>query len=302
MTKSRQGIFYAIVGAIFWGASGTVAQGLFSRSKLSPLWLVGIRLFFAGLLLLIWYQLTTGKTSNSFSIWQKGQDAKTLILFSYLGMLPSQLTYFLAINYGNAPTATVLQFLGPIFIIIYLALAQRTWPQRINIISILLAVCGTFLLVTNGHFNSLSLSPLALLWGIGAGLSQASYTLLPGKLLTKYDPRLVVGWAMLLGSLPFIPYIAFYPLPQLDGYLLGNILFIIIFGTMLAYLFYLTSLRFIQPSVTSMLSSFEPLTATVLSFLFLQTVLGKWQIIGAGAILATLFLQLIPTKAKKLKK
>ena len=61
---------------------------------------------------------------------------KTLIWFSYLGMLPSQLTYFLAINYKNAPTATVLQFLGPIFIIIYLALAQRTWPQRINIISI----------------------------------------------------------------------------------------------------------------------------------------------------------------------
>lgn len=192
----------------------------------------------------------------------------------------------MAINYGNAPTATVFQFLGPIFIIIYLALAQRTWPQRINIISILLAVCGTFLLVTNGHFNSLSLSPLALLWEIGAGLSQASYILLPGKLLTKYDPRLVVGWAMILGSLPFIPYIAFYPLPQLDGYILENILFIIIFGTMLAYLFYLTSLRFIQPSVTSMLSSFEPLTATVLSFIFLQTVLGKWQIIRAGAIFA----------------
>ena len=94
MTKLRQGIFYAIVGAIFGGASGTIAQGLFSKIKLSPLWLVGIRLFFAGLLLLIWYQLTTGKTSNSFIIWQKGQDAKTLILFSYLGMLPSQLTYF----------------------------------------------------------------------------------------------------------------------------------------------------------------------------------------------------------------
>lgn len=54
-------------------------------------------------------------------------------------------------------------------------------------------------------------------------------------------------------------------------------------------IFYLTSLRFIQPSVTSMLSSFEPLTAIVLSFIFLQTVLGKWQIIGARAILARFF-------------
>lgn len=41
MTKLRQGIFYAIVGAIFGGASGTIAQGLFSRIKLSLLWLVG---------------------------------------------------------------------------------------------------------------------------------------------------------------------------------------------------------------------------------------------------------------------
>ena len=48
MTKSSQGIFYAIVGAIFWGASGTVAQGLFSRSKLSPALAILNMLVFCG--------------------------------------------------------------------------------------------------------------------------------------------------------------------------------------------------------------------------------------------------------------
>ena len=35
-----------------------------------------------------------------------------LILFAFLGMVPSQLTYFLAISAGNAATATILQFWG----------------------------------------------------------------------------------------------------------------------------------------------------------------------------------------------
>lgn len=55
-------------------------------------------------------------------------------------MMPSQLTYFLAVSYGNAATATVLQFLGPLFIIIYLALASRQWPRRVDVVSIVVAL------------------------------------------------------------------------------------------------------------------------------------------------------------------
>lgn len=293
MTK-RTGILYAIFGAIFWGASGTVAEYLFQKQDLAAPWLVGVRLFFAGLLLLTWFSFLKGKAL--FSIWKSGKSIRALLFFSFCGMLPSQLTYFLAINYGNAPTATVLQFLGPLFIIGYLAAANRELPRRIDVISVVLALLGTFLLVTSGHLTQISLAPFALFWGIMAGLSQAAYTLLPRWLLAHYDAPLVVGWSMLLSSLPFIGILWRTPLPDFNVGTISGIGFIILFGTMLAYLFYLKSLTSLSPSTTGMLSSFEPLTATILSITFLSTPFSLVQCLGGLCVLSTTFLQAWPKK------
>lgn len=293
--NSRLGIMFAIVGSMLWGMSGSVAQFVFTNKSISPLWLVGVRLFFAGLLLLVWYAISNGKAV--FSIWKTKSSAITLLFFSFLGMLPSQLAYFMAIKYGNAPTATVLQFLGPLFIIIYLALANWKMPRRIDLISIALALFGTFLLVTQGHFNKLALAPLALIWGLLAGLSQASYTLIPTKLLQDFDARLVVGWAMLLGSIPFLKTVATTRINHISLIHAFSVIFIVIFGTMFAYLLYLKSVQHIEPSTTGMLSAFEPLTATILSVTLLSTPISTPEIIGGILILATAFLQAMGSKA-----
>jgi len=213
-------------------------------------------------------------------------------------MVPSQLTYFLAISYGNAPTATVLQFLGPLFIIGYLAVAHRQWPRRVDLISIAIALFGTYLLVTNGHFNQLALAPLALFWGLLAGVSSASYTLLPQKLLATYDARLVVGWAMLLGSLPFGWTVFTTPLPVINAPVIGGIAFIVIGGTMLAYLLYLKSLESLSPSTTGMLSAFEPLTATILAVPLLGTPITTAELLGGLCIITTTILQALPQRGE----
>lgn len=291
MNKKR-GITYAILGCLFWGASGTMAEFTFEHYAISPIWLVGVRLFFAGILLLLWYKAES--RTSILEVWKVPKTGIGLAAFAFLGVVPSQLTYFMAIKHGNAPTATVLQFLGPIFIILFLAVSTRTAPRRIDVVSVIVALIGTFLLVTNGRLQTLSLSPTALMWGIGAGLGQASYTLLPRKLLQLYDTKLVVGWSMLIGSTLFLFFPQ--PLPALSLPLIGNISFIIAFGTMFAYLFYLSSLRDIAPTTTGMLSAFEPLTATILSLLFLGTLLSPAQLVGGCLIVSTIFLQALPLK------
>ncbi|MFP7482506.1 EamA family transporter, partial [Weissella paramesenteroides] len=84
-------------------------------------------------------------------------------------MLPSQLAYFMAIKYGNATTGTILQFLGPIFILLFLIIRWRLKPSRTDILSVLLAFLGTFLLVTQGNITQLALSISAIVWGILSG-------------------------------------------------------------------------------------------------------------------------------------
>lgn len=271
--------------------SGTVAEYLFEHHLVTPIWLVGTRLFVAGLLLLCWSRVTTGE--SIFKIWHNKREILTLIAFALLGILPSQLTYLMAIRYSNAPTATVLQFLGPIFIMGYVTVFNHKLPNLAEIVSVILALAGTFLLVTNGHIDSLALSIAAIAWGIGAGVSQASYTLIPAKLLSAFDDKLIVGWGMLLGSLPISGFVLSTSAPKVSMITIISIIFIIVFGTMLAYLLCLMSTKYISPSVSGMLSAFEPLTATVLSVAFLGTHLAPVQLLGGLFIVATVFVQTI---------
>lgn len=294
MKNRSVGIWLAIIGSFFWGAAGTVAQFLFNNYSLSPQWLVGIRLLTSGFLLLAFILFV--KKEPILKIWQNKNSVMLLLAFSFLGMLPSQFTYFMAIKYGNAATATILQFTGPLFIIIFIALRQLKLPRRIDCISIIIAMIGTILLVTKGHLNTLSLAPMAVFWGLLAGLSQASYTLLPKKLLSDFSSLIVVGWAMLLGSIPFIPIISTRQLSIINWKIAVSLVFIIIFGTILAYLFYILSLKYIEPAITGVLSAFEPLTATVLSVTLLHLHLNFIEIIGAFLIILTAFLQILPAK------
>lgn len=178
----------------------------------------------------------------------------------------------------------------------HIALRQLKLPRRIDCISIIIAMIGTILLVTKGHLNTLSLAPMAVFWGLLAGLSQASYTLLPKKLLSDFSSLIVVGWAMLLGSIPFIPIISTRQLSIINWKIAVSLVFIIIFGTILAYLFYILSLKYIEPAITVVLSAFEPLTATVLSVTLLHLHLNFIEIIGAFLIILTAFLQILPAK------
>lgn len=297
MTDKRKGLTCAIVGTTFWGMSGVTAQYLFSKQPVEPGWLVGVRLAIAGLLLVIWSSVTN--TKEVLAIWRHWQDWTLLIAFALFGMIPSQYSYFMAVKHGNAPTATILQFLGPLFIILYLAIRHWRLPRRIDAISMVIALFGTYLLVTKGQFDRLQLAPAAVFWGVMAGVGQALYTLIPIRLLQKYDAKVVTGWAMLIGSLVFMPHIVMTPLPNLNLMSWGGVLFVATFGTMFAYLLYLQSLNYILPATTGMLSSFEPLTATVLSILILHTAFGLPEMLGGAMILATAFLQAIAVSGPK---
>ncbi|WP_268913342.1 EamA family transporter [Lentilactobacillus sp. SPB1-3] len=292
---SAKGIFYVVLGAILWGVSGTIAQYVFTTYHASPVWVVGVRLFFAGSFLIIWSLITDG--AKVLQIFKNRHDTIILILFGLLGMMPSQLCYFSAVNYSNAPTATVLQNLGPLFIIIYVAIISSKLPRRIDTISIVIALLGTFMLATNGHFDQLALTPRGLFWGVMAGVATAVYTLMPRHLLRKYDARFVIGWAMLIGGLPFL-YNTFTNtggLP-LTPDLLFWVAIIVVVGTVFTYYFYLSSLKYISATTTGMLGAFEPLTATILAVTVLGTPLTSVELIGGALILLTTFIQALGTK------
>ena len=85
--------------------------------------------------------------------------------------------------YGNAAVATVLQYMAPALIVIFLAIFRHRWPQRQELIAVILSLVGIVLLVTNGNLAQLQISEKTLFFGILSALGLVAYTLIPGSLL-----------------------------------------------------------------------------------------------------------------------
>ncbi|MET3195764.1 EamA family transporter [Gottfriedia sp. OAE603] len=285
-SRSR-GIFLVLTAAILWGVSGTVAQFLFQRSGFSPEWLVVIRLLISGIILLMLARLKEKK--NIVDIWKNKKDMLSLLLFSILGMLAVQYTYFAAINSSNAATATILQYLAPVMITCYIAIRFKKIPTYKELLAVALALVGTFLLVTHGNINELSITGWALFWGLGSAFALAFYTLQPQNLLKKWGSTMVVGWGMLIGGISFSfinPPWEFQGHWSISSYF--AVIFIVIFGTLIAFYCYLESLKYITASETSLLASVEPLSAAVLSVIWLKVEFGVVDWIGSLCIIFTI--------------
>lgn len=288
-SQRKKGICLVLVGATFWGASGVAVQFALQAKMFSPEWLVVIRLLVSGALLLAYDFFKNGR--DILCILKHPRDRNQLLLFGTLGMLSVQYTYFVAILHSNAATATILQYLMPVIIVAYIALRHKKTPSGLEIISIALALLGTYLLVTKGDFGSLAISPLALAWGVASAFSSAFYTMQPKSLLRRWRSTLVIGWGLLIGGvvMSFInPPWDFVGVWDAEAF--WALAFIIVFGTILAFCAYLGSIRYIEATETSTIASFEPLTAVFLSVWLLNISFGFVDYIGGLCILSTVFI------------
>lgn len=280
-THRLRGIMLVIIGAAMWGATGPMMEWVLSSSDVSVSFLLTIRLLVAGIGLLLFLFITK---KNIFAIWRESFWWKKLILFSIFGMLGVQFTFVAAINASNATVATLLQFLAPIFIILFVSISKKRFPPKFQLIGIFGTLFGLFLLLTNGSLANLLISNTALLWGLGVGLTFAFYTLYPSTIMNEWGVLIVVGWGMFTAGLLIGIVKGFWEFNQyknlLDSQVNWVILLIILIGT-LAFVFFLSSLKYISPVETSILSSMEPLTAMVISVIWLGQVLGFWQVTGS---------------------
>ena len=272
---------------MLFGVGGTFAQFLFQHRGVSIDWLVTMRLLCAGSALLAISAIKQGR--GILAIWRS--DAVAIILFGLIGMMPVQYTYMAAINASNTATATVLQFTSPAMIAVWIALTRRRLPNMREIAAIALAMLGTFFLVAHGRLGVLSISFLALFWGLASAVAAAFNSIQPARILRQYGASAVGGWGMLVGgaALSFL-----HPPWQVQGlwdttsYVFMT--FIILAGTLAAFYLYITALKLIGAQKTSLLSCAEPLSAALLAVFWLGVSWGGMDWLGTACILATIAL------------
>lgn len=163
--KSRgKGLLFAGLGASLWGSAGVTGQVLMDNYHLPATALSVWRLILSGLLLLGFDYLL--HRESLLRPWKDRADALRLFVFAVFGMMGTQYFYFRAIQYSNAPTGTILQYLMSILLIFYTAFEERRLPRGMEISCAILAMAGTFLVVTGGDWHAVKISQAALFWGL----------------------------------------------------------------------------------------------------------------------------------------
>ncbi|WP_224782346.1 DMT family transporter, partial [Streptococcus pneumoniae] len=112
--KIVNGKIYSLLSGLIWGICGILGEYFFTHYQVSSGWITSMRLTLAGSLVLIWSAIQL--KSQVLDIWRDKKNYLPFLAYAILGIFSVQYFFYLCVEYSNATTATILQFISPVFI------------------------------------------------------------------------------------------------------------------------------------------------------------------------------------------
>ena len=302
MNKYQKNIFkgtiYSLLSGLIWGICGILGEYFFSHYQVSSGWITSMRLLVAGGFVIVLSSLKL--RSQLFEIWKNRNNYLPFLAYAILGIFSVQFFFYLCVEYSNATTATILQFISPVFILIYNRIIYKKKASKKAIFYVLTAMLGVFLMATKGDLSKLSITPLALLTGLLSALGVMFNVILPQRFAKKYGFVPTVGWGMIIAGL-FSNFL--YPVYkisfQVDAISICICLTIAFLGTAFAFFLSMKAVSLVSPLVVSVVSASEPLSSAILSVLFLGMVLDGFLVLAMILIIVPMvFLSIEESKSK----
>ena len=284
-----KGVIIILVAGTLWGFSGTCAQFLFQEYGITPIYLTNIRTLLSGGILVT---LSLIKERESVKrILTNGRAVASIFIFAIMGILFNQLSYLEAIHYTNSGTATILQYIGPVLIMLVSCVIEKRLPTKWEVLALVLVIIGSWLLATHGDFTSLYITPLGLMWGLLSAVAAMLYTMIPIKLIREYGSIPVVGIGMLMCGFVLSLTNRFDGGPAVyDQRAITFLGIIIIFGTVIPYTAYLMGISLCGAVRGSMIASIEPVSATLCMVFWLGEKFFAIDFVGFVCIFLTVFI------------
>lgn len=284
-----KGTLYALLSGIVWGICGILGEYFFAHYSVTSGWITSMRLVIAGLVVLVIAAIQDSK--KIWGIWKKKKNIFPFVTYAILGVFSVQFFFYLCIQYSNAVTATILQYISPVFMLVYDFFIAKKRISNTALIYVVLAMVGVFLMTTKGDLSNLSITPLALLFGLLSALAVVFNVVLPQRFARRYGLLNTVGWGMLTAGLLSNFLYPIYHVPfKLDGLSIAISIIIALFGTAFSFLISMKAASLVSPLIVSVVGASEPLSSAVLSVLFLGMVLDMPLVIAMLLIIVPMAL------------
>jgi len=290
-------IFVGMAG-IFWASSGVAVQDFFAHSTKTAMELTNIRMCLAGACLIF---LATRRKNFFVSLGLLNRHPRLwldVIIYGVIGIMFMQFTYFQAISIGGAAATTVITYACPAMVVAWESFYHKRFPRRGEIFAVVLAMSGVFLLVTGGNPTKLLVPLGCVVWSLLSGAAFAFSAIFPKHLFAKkIDPYFLTGVGMFIGGLSTFALIDEKNwLPFFAPNVLFDVSWIIIFGTVAAFLSFNAGLKFLTPEEASITATTEPAASVIISWIIFGTAFGLVESFG---IILVLLAIVMPSIIKK---
>jgi drug/metabolite transporter (DMT)-like permease len=291
--KTRLGYTMVAVAATLFAVNGSVSKVVLG-SGLSSLELAQIRntsaaiLFLAFLLVVAPGRLRVGRRELLF-----------LIAFGLVGIALVQWLYFVAIEHLPVGVALLIEFTAPLFVALFARFVYREHIRRR--IWVAVAMCLTGLTLVVELWSGIAFSTVGVTAALGGAFALTAYLLMAERERRHRDAASLSFFGFLFAALLWavINPLWTFPWDVLDDEvsLQGNlseysapvwalVAFIVLIGTMVTFTLLVGSLRHISATRASIVSTLEPVVATVVAWAWLGETFGVTQLIGGAVVIA----------------
>ena len=297
MLSKYRGEFYLVIGAIFFSFNGVIVTLVLDHMTTFRLAQVrAIGTFF--LLFLITF------IQDRESLKAERREIPTLIFYGIFGYAMVQLGYFIGISRGvPLSLVLILEFTAPIWIVLWIKFVRKTEVAKDMWVAIALALFGLILVAK--VWQGFAFDLIGTLGAIGAAMALAIYFLMSQSLGTKRSAQAMVVWGMGFAGLFWSLVLPIWNFPteiftteinlqgrfsdySAPGWLL--IAYIIIFGTIVPYLFVVGGIRRLSASTSSVIGMLEPVIAGIFAWIWLSQSWSAIQLAGGAIVLIGIYI------------
>ena len=287
-TKSAKGGAYAsiLLAAALWGIIGLWNRRLMAGG-LSPTGIVTVRNF-GGMALLC--AVFAVKDRSVFRV--KREHLKYFFGTGIISVVLFTICYFSCQQICSLAIASILLYTAPSFVVLLSALLWKESIDLFKILALLLTLVGCSMVC--GLFSGdVTMTLTGFFLGLGAGFFYALYSIFGRYALDHYSSMTVTVWTFLfagpasllllrpadisaMGSDPTMPITA---------------VCLVVFSTVLPYLFYTSGLAKVESGKASIMASLEPVVASLVGVIAFgepmtaMTAIGIFCVLGGVAIL-----------------
>ncbi|QGQ21034.1 EamA family transporter [Cellulomonas sp. JZ18] len=221
-------------------------------------------------------------------------DAATVVGLGLLGVAGASTSYFLAVDRLPVAVALLVEYTGPLLLVLWSWLRTRQAPSRTTLAGAALAMGGLVLVLD--VTGSLRLDPLGLVFALAAAVGNAAYFALTARPIALPAVTLA-GAAMVVGAatVALLALVRVLPLeaPDVRVDVLGArvhwavpLAVVGVVPTAVAYGVSAVSVRLLGERVASFLALSEVLFAVLLAWVLLGEAPRGVQVLGAALVVA----------------